>query len=270
VLPLWRDEVVAYIAPHRVALARISKGLRPRVSATVEATIDGAQTGNPQAAFARLAELIADSQWQNANARVVLADAWVRYGIVPAPAVALDADGRLSHARYVLSDQFGDTLSDWTITLTDVPPGRPYLVCATPTPLRTELEDVLAAAQLTLFSLQPQLVVSFNAWRDRLPSAEAWFVSVDTGTLAAVQVVNGDWRRVHTVRLSSDWTVELQRLRAFGRYTETNIGSAPLFIDAPISMRADGRRALPELEWLEPDGSQEGMPMLNLLRRVVA
>jgi len=93
---------------------------------------------------------------------------------------------------------------------------------------------------------------------------------VDTGTLAAVQVVNGDWRRVHTVRLSSDWTVELQRLRAFGRYTETNIGSAPLFIDAPISMRADGRRALPELEWLEPDGSQEGMPMLNLLRRVVA
>jgi len=270
VLPLWRDEVVAYIAPHRVALARIRRGLRRRVSASIEADIDAAHAGDPQAAFARLAELLADSQWQNAHARVVLADAWVRYGIVPAPAVALDADGRLSHARYVLADQFGDTLSDWTMTLTDVPPGRPYLVCATPTPLRTELQDILSAAQLTLTSLQSQLVVSFNAWRRRLPSMEAWFVSIDAGTLAAVHVVNGNWSRVHTVRLSADWTVELQRLRAFGRYTETHAGSAPLFIDAPIAMRAEGRRALPELEWLEPDSRQEGMPMLNLLRRVVA
>jgi hypothetical protein len=270
VLPQWRDEVVAYIAPHRVALARINRGLRPRVVASVESTLESNPAANPQAAFARLAELIADSQWQHAAARVVLADAWVRYGIVPAPAVNLDADGQLSHARYVLADHYGDTLSDWSITLTDVPPGRPYVVCATPSPLRSELSDVLAAAQLSLISLQPQLVVSFNAWRTRLPADESWFVSIDEGSLAAVHVVGGEWQRVHTVRLSSDWTVELQRLRAFGRYTESQAGAGQLYIDAPVSMRTDGRRALPELGWLEPDARQERMPVLNVLQRVVA
>ncbi len=268
--PQWRDEVVAYIAPRRVALVRIGRGLRPRVVASAESVVSGGHAGDPRPAFAALAELLADSLWQDASARVVLADPWLRYGIVPAPAVRLDADGRLSHARYVLADAFGDTLADWSITLTDVPPGRPYLACATPAPLRLELEDLLAAARLRLTSLQPQVIVAFNAWRHRLPAGESWFVTLDEGSLAAVQVIDGEWRRVHTARLSSDWTVELQRLRAFGRYTESQSGAGQLFVDAPLSMRAEGRAALPELDWLEPDARLERLPEFSLLQRVVA
>ena len=267
-LPLWRDEVVVYLAPQRVALTRLKRGLGCSVLASRQCEVVNGQAGDPAGAFACLTDLLTDSQWQDASARVVLADSWVRYGLVPAPAVSLDADGRLSHARYVLADIFGDSLADWTVTLTDVPPGKPYLACATPAPLRTELEDVLSAAQLRLTSLQPQLVVSFNAWRRHLPTEECWFVSIDEGSLAAVQVVNGSWNRVHTARLSAQWTVELQRLRAFGRFTEASFGGSRLYVDAPLTMRTQGREALPELDWLEPDDRLAKVPELDLLQRV--
>jgi len=268
VLPLWRDEVVVYLAPHRVALTRLKRGLRSRIIASRQCDVANGSVGNPAASFACLTDLLTDSQWQNASARVILADSWVRYGLVPAPAVTLDADGRLSHARYVLADIFGDSLAEWTVTLTDVPPGKPYLACATPEPLRAELEGVLSSAQLRLTSLQPQLVVSFNAWRRQLPTDECWFVSIDEGSLAAVQVVDGIWNRVHTARLSAQWTVELQRLRAFGRFTEASSGGSRLFVDAPLNMRTQGREALPELDWLEPDARLSRVPEFDLLQRV--
>jgi hypothetical protein len=270
VLPLWRDEVVAYVAPDRVALVRLNRGLRPKVVASVEVGIGADSARQPQTAFARLAELLTDTQWQNASAQVVLADYWVRYVIVPAPAIALDADGRLSHARYVLADQFGDAVSQWTVTLTDSPPGESYLACAMPSALPTEIGDVFSAANLTLKSLRPKLVVSFNAWRQRLSGDESWFVSLEEGSLAAVQIVAGHWHRVHTMRLPSDWVIELKRLKAFGRLAEERSGAGQLMIDAPTNMRELGQRELPELDWLEPDQRQEALPMLQLLKRVNA
>lgn len=269
-LPLWRDAVVAYVAPRRIALQRWARGLRRTLAASLDVTLDARSGDAFPAAFARLSELLADSQWQSADAQVILSDHWVRYATVPAPAVTLDADGRLSHARYVLADRFGDSLAQWTLALTDSPPGQPYVACATPAPMRTELGDLFASAQLNLTSLQPQLVVSFNTWRHRLPAAESWFITVDHGSLAAVHVLDGVWHRVHTARLSADWWVEIQRLRALGTLIERETGSLGVFIDAPTDLRDQGRRELSELEWLEPSARQENLPMLRLLKRVVA
>jgi hypothetical protein len=111
-------------------------------------------------------------------------------------------------------------------------------------------------------------VVSFNAWRRQLPTDACWFVSIDEGSLAAVQVVDGIWKRVHTARLSAQWTVELQRLRALGRFTEASSDGSRLFVDAPLNMRTQGRAALPELDWLEPDGRLSRLPEFDLLQRV--
>ncbi len=267
-LPLWRDEVVIYFAPNRVALTRVTRGIRSRVVATRHCEVTGGSAGNPSAALACLSNLLTDDQWHGASARLIVADTWVRYGIVPAPVVKLDEDGRLSHARYVLADTFGDSLSDWVITLTDAPPGRTYIACAIPTALHAELEDVLLSVQLKLTSLKPKLVAAFDIWRKNLPFAEYWFVSLDEGSLAAVQITDGEWRRVHTARLGKEWPVELQRLRAIGRYTETSSGGGQLFVDATRSMRVTGMEALSDLTWLEPSTRQEGMPEFDLLQGV--
>jgi hypothetical protein len=201
----------------------------------------------------------------------VVADPWARYGIVPWPATRLDAEGRLTHARYVLADTYGAGVADWAVTLADTPPGRAYVACAMPAALRTALDDALVPARLKLASLQPQLVVAFNAWRHRLPADDAWFVSLDDGSLSAVHLANGAWDRVHMARLSSDWMVELERLQAFGRLTRAAGAAGRMFVDAPIWMRQGAAPGAAGLEWLEDDGGGAGQAHeLALLQRVYA
>ena len=269
--PLWRDEIAIYIAPRKIALARRGKALRPQVGAATEVAVPGGHFGDFRPALARLAEVVAEPTWQNAAARVVVADPWSRFGLVPWPGSRLDAEGRLTHARYVLADTFGEGLADWSVTLADTPPGRAYVACAMPAALKAAVEDVLGPARLTLVSLQPQLVVAFNAWRHRLPADDAWFVSLDDGSLSAVHLANGAWDRVHMTRLSSDWNVELARLQAFGRLTRAAGDVGRMFIDAPAWIRNGATFPGTGLEWLEEDAADTGQAHeLALLQRVYA
>ena len=158
----------------------------------------------------------------------------------------------------MLGDTYGEAVADWAVTLADTPPGRSYVACAMPTALRSALEDTLAPARLALVSLQPQLIVAFNAWRHRLPADDTWFVCVDDGALSAVHLRDGAWDRVHMARLSQDWGVELERLQAFARLTRAAGALGRMFVDAPAWMRR-GAAARAGIEWLgedDGDGSQ--------------
>jgi hypothetical protein len=256
VSPRWRDEVAIHLGPRRVALVRRARGLRRRVVAAAELEVPAGAAADLGAVLGRLAGELAASTWHGAAARVVVADAWARYGIVPWAAPRLDAEGRLTHARCVLGDAYGETVSSWAVTLSDTPPGRTCVACAMPAALRGALDETLAGARLSLVSLQPQLVVAFNAWRHRLPADDTWFVSVDDGALSAVHLSRGAWDRVHMARLSPDWTIELERLQAFARVTRAAGGPSRMFVDAPAWMRG-GAGASEGIEWLEAgDGSQ--------------
>ncbi len=270
--PLWRDEVAIYLAPRKLALVRRARGVRPRIVAATELAVLAGTAGDTGPVLARLAEVLAESTWHGGAARAVVADhPWARYGVVPWPAARLDAAGRLTHARCVLGDAYGEAVADWAVTLADTPPGRAYVACAMPAALRSALEDTLAPARLTLVSLQPRLIVAFNAWRHRLPADDAWFVTVDDGSLSAAHLSGGAWDRVHMARLGADWGVELERLQAFGRLTRSGGAPGRMFVDAPGWMR----RAAPAgdgIEWLEEPGGDGGAQAheLALLQRMHA
>jgi hypothetical protein len=271
VSPLWRDEVAIFVAPRRIALARRMKGVTPRLSSATEIAVAG-QYNDFSPMLARLAEVLSEPTWQDAAARVIVADPWARYGIVPWPNLRLDNEARLSHARYVLAENYGEAVSDWSVSLAETPPGRAYVACATPATLKSALEETLAGARLKLVSLQPQLIVAFNAWREQLPADDAWFVSLDEGSLAAVHISRGTWDRVHMARLSQDWGIELERLRTFGRLSR-NGATSRMLVDAPVWMRnaQPARAASDDFEWLEAqecDGDARNQ--LALLQRVYA
>jgi hypothetical protein len=256
VSPLWRDEIVIQLAPRKLVLARRARGIRSRVTAAAELMVQTETRGEVGPVLARLAEALSEPTWHGAAARAVVADhSWVRYAIVPWPANRLDAAGRLAHARYVLADVHGGEVADWEVTLADTPPGRPRVACAMPATLRSALQDALAPAHVDLVSLQPRLVVAFNAWRHRLPADDAWFVTLDAGWLSAAHLSDGAWDRVHMARLSPDWRVELERLQAFGRLTRVAGAPERIFVHAPDSMRRDGAVS-PGLEWLERRAGQ--------------
>jgi len=271
VSPLWRDEIAIYLAPGKLALVRRARGVKPRVVAATELAVTAGAAGDVGPVLARLADVLTEPTWHGAAARAVVADhPWARYGIVPWPASRLDAAARLTQARYLLADTYGEAVGDWAVTLADTPPGQSYVTCAMPATLRGALEDTLAPARLTLVSLQPQLIVAFNAWRHRLPADDAWFVNVDDRSLSAVHLSHGAWDRVHMARLSPEWTVELERLQAFGRLARAASAPDRLFVDAPAWMRR-GAVASARIEWLEEeagDGAQAHE--LALLQRMHA
>jgi len=272
VSPLWRDEVAIYVAPRKIALARRSRGVKPHIAHATEIAVAG-HFGDVAPTLARLSDVLSEPTWQDAVARIVVADPWARYGIVPWPDLRLDNDARVSHARYVLADSYGDVVSDWSVSLADTPPGRAYVACAMPQPLKSGLEEILAGARLKLTSLQPQLIVAFNAWRQQIPADDAWFVSLDDGSLAGVHLSQGAWDRVHMARLSQDWEIELERLRTFSRLSRTGSAASRILVDAPTWMRCTrtAQAASEDFQWLEPhEGSVSASHELALLQRVYA
>ena len=267
--PLWRDEVSIYLGPRRLGLARRARGVKPKLTANLEIALAGSGDEMP-AALARLGELLREPAWQGADARVVISDAWVRFGIVPPASAHLDADAQRSHARYVLADLYGDLVSDWQVAIEDAPPGQASVVSAMRSEFMSTLKTMLAPAKLRLVFAQPHLVVAFNAWRHLLPADSSWFVVLEDGWLAAVHLLHGRWNKVHMARLSQDSMVELERIQAFRRLT-LHGGENRMFIDAPPRLRDRFRHLASDLEWLEPS-EEEAAPTheLGLLLRARA
>ncbi|HEY4974358.1 MAG TPA: hypothetical protein VII41_12165, partial [Steroidobacteraceae bacterium] len=235
--PLWRDEIGAYLAPHRLCLARLKRGIRASLAAEEDIRLPPAAAGDWSEALRALGQRLAQPSWQAARLRLVIADHWVRYTVVQWSAELSSPEESLAHARELLASVYGDALSDWVVSLSDAPPGVARVACAMPRALLDALTALTESSGMHLTSLQPQLVAAYNGWRHRLPQSAAWFVTVDEGSLAAARVGSGGFERVHTVRIGSDWTREIKRLQIFGRLVNRSVEAGPVFIDAPQTWR---------------------------------
>ena len=268
--PLWRDEVGIFLAPRRIALARMKRGIRPARVAERDIVVDARDAHQWEAALSTLANCLEDPVWQGANARLILSDNWVRYGTVRWEAQLSDEAERREHARLCMSNIYGDVVAGWSITLSDTPPGLDQVACGMPAELLARARELLASRDLRLRSIQPHLVAAFNSWRDRLPRGGAWFVALEEGSLAAAHFTPTHWDCVRSVRIGPNWAVELERLQAFGRLSRNSSMNARVYVDAPASLRwqhATGPSQ--DVEWLGPE--QEPVPdRFALLERIYA
>jgi hypothetical protein len=212
-----------------------------------------------------------DAQWHGANARLVIADHWARYAIVPwSDALSSEAE-RLEHARVCMSNAYGDVVAQWTVTISEAPPGAAQVACAIPTALLQRLHALLASKSLRVKSVQPQLIAAFNGWRGSLSSAGGWFVTVDEGSLAAAHFSQHHWDYVRSVRIGNDWEVELKRLQTFGRLARANGDTSRVYVDAPLWLCDKARGQGHAVEWLIDDCSADDAPgRLPLLQRLYA
>jgi hypothetical protein len=145
------------------------------------------------------------------------------------------------------------------------------VACTIPVALLEGVRAVCAKQQVKLLSLQPQLVAAYDGWRHRLPSAGAWFVTVDEGTLAAARIGPSGWDRVYSVRIGADWTRELKRLQTFGRLASASPDEGQVFVDAPQAWREVAGATGRDLQWLdEDDGELTTLQRLGRARRLAA
>jgi hypothetical protein len=266
VSPLWRDEIGIFVTPGSVHLNRMCRGLRPRCVADVGINVRPRPVAGWAPALEALGVRLAEPAWQDANARVVVSDLWVRYAIVPWTGALSGHQERLVHARYLLSQSFGEMGDDWDVALSEAGPGRPQVACAMPRALSAGLTELLVPARLRLLSLQPQLVVAFNCWRHVLPRSGAWLVSLATGSLAAAHLGAEGWDQVRSIRIGSDWATELRRLRTFGRLAAGGSSQSRVLVDAPYWLQRLSSEPDDGLEFLD----QQLNAPLGTLEKLVA
>jgi hypothetical protein len=266
VSPLWRDEIGIHVAPRRICLARLKRGLKPAVIAEHEQEVDPGSDGKWEPALAAVEAMLLTPEWQRARVRVVLADCWFRYAIVPWVDELKSTEERLAHARQILIGAFGEAVNEWSVRVSESPPFCARVACTAPLELLDAVRNLCAKHAAPLISMQPQLIAAYENWRTRLPESGAWFVTVGDGTLAAARVANQAWDRVHTVRIGSDWTRELKRLRTFGRLASANPAEGQVYVDAPNTWREVAGPAGEELHWLEDEA--ESLTTLRRLGRV--
>lgn len=265
--PLWRDELGIYLAPRRVCLVRLKRGLKPTVAGEHEQAVETDQLGHWDPVLEAADALLSQPQWGGAVVRVVLADWWARYAIVPWVAALNSAQERLAHGRQLLTSLYGEAVAAWDLRISEAPPQATRVVCAVPGELLAGVRAACAAQGSALLSLQPQLVAAYETWRHCLPLSNAWFVSVEQGSLAAARLGRHGWDRVHGVRIGSDWMRELKRLQTFGRLASNSPQEGRVYVDAPHAWRevAAGTAAAADasgLQWLE----ETSEPMTTLQR----
>jgi hypothetical protein len=272
VSPLWRDEVGIYLAQRRVCLVRMRRGIRPTLAQEHDHAEPLAEAGWP-GSLALLEQQLADPAWSDARSRVVIADLWVRYAVVPWSDSLNSAAERLGHARELMAGVFGDGMGDWTVSLSDAPPGQSRLASAMPTALLESLREMSARHGQKLASVQPQLIAAYNTWRHVLPGgAAAWFVTVEEGSLAALRMCGDGIDRVHAVRIGLDWARELKRLQTFGRLASASPTDGRVYVDLPAALRTLRPAEMSaDLEWLdEPNPPLTTLHRLEHLRRRAA
>ena len=274
--PLWRDEVGAYLSPHRLCLVRMKRGAKPTHAAEHEVRFEDTRSESWAAALEAFASMLAQPPWAGARTRVVIADHWARYAIVPWVAALSSASERLAHGRQLLTSLYGEAVAGWDLRISEAPPQAARVVCAVPGELLAGVRAACAAQGSALLSLQPQLVAAYEAWRHCLPHSNAWFVSVEQGSLAAARLGRHGWDRVHGVRIGSDWMRELKRLQTFGRLASNSPQEGQVYVDAPHAWRqvAAGTANAGQgsgLQWLEePSGSMTTLQRLGRTRRLAA
>ena len=274
--PLWRDEVGVYLSPHRLCLVRLKRGVRPAPAAEHEQRLEAVKGDAWEAPLESLAGRLGEAPWGGAHTRIVFADHWARYVIVPWVAELGSAEERLAHGRELLARAYGEAVASWDVRISEAPPGATRVACAVPAELLAGLKEACTAHGATLVSLQPQLIAAYETWRHCLPPANAWFVSIEQGSMAAARIGRNGWDRVHGVRIGADWLRELKRLQTFSRLASHNPQEGRVYVDAPHAWRevAAGTAAGAEggaLEWLEePPGPLTTLQRLGRTRRMAA
>jgi hypothetical protein len=262
VSPLWRDELGIYLAPRRLCVVRLKRGAKPKLDGEHEQTVEADQAGHWSAVLSAADALLSQPQWRAAVARIVLADWWARYVIVPWVAELDSREERLAHARQLLASAYGDPVSTWAVQVSEAPPTLPRIACTIPAELIDAVRTLCTKHGARVASLQPQLTLAYETWRHKLPSAGAWFVSIGDGTLAAARLVQEGWDRVYTVRTGTDWARDLRRLETFGRLASMNPEERQVYVDAPFAWREVAGDVGRELHWLE----DEERPLTTLTR----
>jgi hypothetical protein len=197
VSPSWRDRVEIFLAPDRVDLTRVPRGLRPQPGLTHTQPCEPCPDGEAASAVEALGRALAALAWKNADSSVTLSNHFLRFALVPNAGEVGHGAERLALARHQLRLVYGERADAWEVVL-----GEPGGVAAAADPaLVLAVRDALAPASIALKALRPFLADAFNGARAFLPPGPAWLAVVEPGRACVAHLDGARWLALRSQRV---------------------------------------------------------------------
>ncbi len=196
----WLDRLTLFIHPQRVVLERQPwRGAVSRQSAEVAPPVSGAADWQPALAVAEM--LLKDYRRQGGALRIVVADHFVRYALLPWSESVTGKTLRLAMAKALFRNTLGDKAESLEITLDRPAFGKNGIAAGIDRPLLAGLRTAAKAQRLRLNSLQPRLLAELAAKHKVL--ADGWFACIDHNWLTLAGLNGGEIASLRNHRAST-------------------------------------------------------------------
>jgi hypothetical protein len=195
----WLDRLTLFIHPQRVVLERQPwRGKATRQSAEVAAPAAGEADWQPVLA---VAESLLKASGKGGTLRVVVADHFARYALLPWSELITSKPARLGMARALFKSTLGDKADALEFALDRPAFGRNGIATGLDRLFLAGLRAAAKANGLRLSSVQPRLIAELAAQRKQLN--DGWFACLDLGWLTLVGLRGGDISSLRNHRAST-------------------------------------------------------------------
>ena len=187
------------IASNGISLLRSSGWPQRTHQILAEESIANGGTLTQVQLAALLEKLIQAANCDGLNTEFILADELVRLFMVTPPLNCSRLDDCRAAAHMRFQALYGEGAKDWYIEA-EWDPQFPFLACAMPRALRADLLKITQTHHLTIKSLLPNFISTWNRWHRQLIS-DAWFGMVINKNMTLAIVDQGRLCGVRTAPL---------------------------------------------------------------------
>jgi hypothetical protein len=245
-------------APNGIALMKTSGWLRHQTTLIAECALSSAQSVSPETVATQLRSLLTNAKCANLPISIVVADQWTRLFMVNPPQNSGSLQDCKAAAAMRFQQLYGESLDSWQLRA-DWQTQHAFLACALPTALLTSLQQTAHDYRLTLLSVAPQFIATWNQWRNNL-KPDAWFglVHENTLTLAAI-----DQQRISSVR-----TTTLPEDGWDAQWLTTHLAREAMLLNLPVPKQVQLCGSIPSQSVLN-SGTSPSFTQLDIAARKV-
>ena len=194
----WGTSLRIGLSRNGITLLRLSGWPNSQSQILFDDALSDQDSLTPAQIAVQLSHLIKVAGCEGMPTEVIMSDEWVRIFIVTPPKNCSRIEDCRAAANMRFQSLYGEGVGEWFIEA-DLSPQFPFLACAMQKSLRTVLLQVASEHRLTLKSILPHFIASWNRWHRQLDST-SWFGMVHDNNLTLGIV---DQKRLFGVRLVS-------------------------------------------------------------------
>jgi hypothetical protein len=199
VLRLFRDRYCAALRPDGLALVRRRRGPVPALDLKHAEDFAAPGEGPPWApAVAALKAFLARPEAGPGELWVVLSGHFARFLLVPWNADLATPDELQAYAGAAFENVYGEAAAAWEIRISPEKPGAPRIACAVDRELLAALDQAAAGSRQRLVSVQPYLMVCYNALAGRMHHGDFLFLVSEGDRASLLAASRHQWRAVRS------------------------------------------------------------------------